>query len=109
MKYLVLAYGNQKEWNALTKAEQNELLSQDEVLRKKGDTVPAVQPDAIVLRAWEGKPTTAKGPFAVSKESLAGFGIIEAADINEVIRSVSNAPCARANGAVEIRDIAAIN
>src|SRR5262245_48106431 len=109
MKYLVLACGNQKEWNALTKAEQNELLSQDEVLRKRGDTVAAVQPDAIVLRAWEGKPTTANGPIRRFQGVTCGFGIIEAADINEVIRSVSNAPCARANGAVEIRAIAAIN
>jgi hypothetical protein len=52
---------------------------------------------------------TAKGPFAVSNEPLAGFGIIEAADINEVIRLVLNTPCARAKGAVEIRAIAAIN
>jgi hypothetical protein len=109
MKYLVLAYGNEKEWNALTKDEQNKLLSQDEVLGKRGDTVAAVQPDAIVLRAWDGTPTTAKGPFAVSKEPLAGFGIIDAADMDEVIRLVSNTPCARAKGAVEIRAIAAIN
>ncbi len=36
MKYLVQAYGDEKDWNVLTKAEQEALLTQDEVLRKRG-------------------------------------------------------------------------
>ena len=34
MKYLVLTYGDEKDWNAFTKAGQEALLTQDEVLRK---------------------------------------------------------------------------
>jgi hypothetical protein len=31
MKYLILAYGDEQHWNALTKQEQDALLAQDEV------------------------------------------------------------------------------
>ena len=65
--------------------------------------------DAVVVRAWDGKPSTTTGPVAMSNLALAGFGIIEAHDLNEVIRLVTNTPCARAGGAVEIRAISAIN
>lgn len=109
MKYLVLAYGNEDGWNALSSAEQDNLLAQDEVLRKRGDVVAAVHQSAIVVRAWDGTPTTSKGPFAYARMPLAGFGIIEAADLDEVIRLVAKTPCARAKGAIEIRAIAAIN
>lgn len=109
MKYLCLAYGSEKDWNALTRSEQDALLAQDEVLRARGDLVAAVEPTATVVRAWDGTPTTTDGPFAHSAAPLAGFGIIEAADLDEAIRLVADTPCARAKGAVELRPIAAIN
>ncbi len=109
MKYLCLAYGDEAAWNALTKKEQDALLAQDEVLRTRGDLVVAVHNEATVMRAWEGKPTTTGGPFAHSNLPLAGFGIIEAKDLNEAIALVASTPCARAKGAIEIRPIAAIN
>jgi hypothetical protein len=42
MKYLCLAYGDEKDWKALSKGEQDELLAQDEVLRKRGDFVAPI-------------------------------------------------------------------
>jgi hypothetical protein len=109
MKYLCLAYGDEKDWNVLTKKEQDEMLSQDEVLRNRGALVAAVQTTVTTVRAWNGKPTTADGTFADSKAPLAGFSIIEADDLDEVIRLVAGTPCARAKGAIEIRPIMAIN
>ena len=35
--------------------------------------------------------------------------MIEAADLDEIVRLVAGTPCARANGAIEIRPIMAIN
>ena len=37
MKYLVLAYGSEEDWNALSKSERDALLAQDQVLRQRGD------------------------------------------------------------------------
>ncbi|HEY3836961.1 MAG TPA: YciI family protein [Bryobacteraceae bacterium] len=109
MKFLVLAYGAEKDWKALSKSEQDELLAQDEYLRKRGALVAAVGPAATTVKAWEGTPSTSEVTFAQSQAPLAGFGIIEAADLEEAVRLVTNTPCARAKGAVELRPITAIN
>ena len=109
MKYLVLAYGDEKEWNALTKYEQDALLAQDEVLRKRGDLVAAVGTTVTTVRAWDGTPRTSEGTFGNLSLPLAGFGIIEASNLDEVVRLVAGTPCARAKGAIELRPISAIN
>jgi hypothetical protein len=109
MKFLCLAYGDEKDWNVLTKKEQDEMLAEDEALRKRGALMAALQTTTTTVRAWDGKPTTTDGAFADSKAPLAGFSIIDAADLEEVIRLVAGTPCARAKGAIEIRPILAIN
>ena len=109
MKFLCLAYGAEKDWKALTKPEQETLLAQDERLRRRGVLMAAVQATATTVRAWDGKPTATAGVFANSPVPLAGFSVIEAADLNEVIELVAGTPCARAKGAIEIRPIIAIN
>jgi hypothetical protein len=43
MKFLCLAYGSEKDWNSLNKSEQDTLLAQDEVLRKRGTLMAAVR------------------------------------------------------------------
>ena len=109
MKYLCLAYGSEEDWKALTREEQDALLAQDQVLRERGVLMAAVQTTVTTLRAWDGQPHIADGAFATSHVPLAGFSIIEAADMDEVIRMISGTPCARAKGAIEIRPILAIN
>jgi hypothetical protein len=109
MKFLCLAYGAEKDWNSLTTGEQNELLAQDEVIRRRGATVAAVQSVVTTVRAWDGVPVTTDTAFAESSVPLAGFSIIEAADIDEVVRLVAGTPCARAKGAIEVRPILMIN
>lgn len=109
MKYLVLAYGDEKHWNALTKNEQDALLAQDEVLRNRGDLVAAVESTVTTLRAWDGIPKTTESTFADSSVPLAGFGIIEAGNLDEVVQLIAGAPCARAKGAIEVRPILGIN
>ena len=109
MRFLVLAYGAEKDWKGLSKSDQDELLAQDEYLRKRGALVAAVDPAATTVKAWDGTASTTNGPFAQSTVPLAGFGVIEAADLEEAIRLVTNTPCARARGAVELRPIIAIN
>ncbi len=101
MRYLCLAYGDEKDWSALSKDEQDALLAQDEVLRRRGDLVSAVG-SATTVRAWDGTPSTTDGPFATAAVPLAGFSLIEAEDLDEAIRLVADTPCARAKGAVEV-------
>jgi len=109
MKFLCLAYGSEADWKALTEREQDALLAQDDVLRGRGDLVAAVGLKTTTVRAWDGAPMTTAEPFADPKQPLAGFSIIEAANLDEVVRLVAATPCARARGAIEIRPITAIN
>ncbi|MDD5579642.1 MAG: YciI family protein [Methylobacter sp.] len=105
MKFLCLAYGDEKDWLELTQQEQKELLAQDEVLRSRGAFMSAVKTNVTTVTAWDGLPTTTSGSFAKSSLPLAGFSIIEAADINEAVQLVAGTPCARAKGAIEIRPL----
>ena len=109
MRYLVLAYGREEDWLRLSESEQRALLAQDEVLRRRGDRVAAVEPAVTTVRAWDGTPSTTTEPLAAGAAPLAGFGIIEAESLEEAIALVKDTPCARAGGAVEIRRITAIN
>lgn len=109
MKFLCLAYGAGKDWEVLSKEEQDALLAQDAVLRQRGDIVAAVEQKTTTLTAWDGKPSTSDKTFATSQVPLAGFGLIEAADLDEVLKLVTKTACARAKGAIEIRPIIAMN
>ena len=109
MKYLCLAYGDEKDWKELSKAEQDELLKQDDVLRQRGDLVAALDQSATTVRAWDGVPEATHGGFAESRVPLAGFAIIAAPDLERAIELVADTPCARAKGAVELRPIDQIN
>ena len=45
------------------------------------------------------------GPFAETKEQLGGVLVLEAADLNQAIHLMSELPCMRVGGSVEIRPI----
>lgn len=106
MKFLCLAYGRAKDWHGLTSEEQEALLAQDEVLRRRGDLVAAVQAGCTSVRAWDGRAEAREETVMRSDLPLAGFGIVEAADMQEAVRLMADTPCARARGVVEIWPIA---
>jgi len=100
MKYLCLAHGDEKDWKALSKNEQDALLAPDEVLRKRGDIVAPVQ-KATTVRVVDGTVSTTPGSFAEARVPLAGLSLT-ARNLNEVVELVSKTPCARAKGAIEV-------
>ncbi|GFE81166.1 hypothetical protein GCM10011487_31660 [Steroidobacter agaridevorans] len=102
MKFLCLAFGDQAGWDSLTDDEKAEVLAQDDVIRSRGATMSAVRPQVTSVRNWDKKLEISKQPHATSL-TLAGFSIIEAEDIDEVVKMVANTPCARGKGVIEIR------
>lgn len=104
MKFLCLAYGDGKDWEALSEETRSELLAQDEVIRQRGALVAAVG-EPTVVRAWDRRPETSPGPFAQGVAPLAGFSVIEADSLDDVVRLVAGTPCAVARGAIEIRPL----
>jgi hypothetical protein len=58
--------------------------------------------EATTVRVRGGKQLLTDGPFAESKEAVAGFDIIECADLDEAIEIAAKHPCA-AVGSIELR------
>lgn len=105
MKYLCLVYGDENELQAMS---DSECLAYDDGVRASGHCVAseALEPvrTATTLRVRDGKLSMTDGPFAETKEQLAGFYLIEAKDLNEAIQLASKIPPARV-GSIEVRPI----
>ena len=59
---------------------------------------------ATTVRVRNGKLSITDGPFAETKEQLAGFYLIEARDLNEAIQVAAKIPPAR-EGSIEVRPV----
>jgi len=103
MKFLCLAYGDEAGWNSLSEEERREALAKDAVIRSRGNLMSAVQRAVTSVRNWDQNLQVNNEPFARNELPLAGFSVIEAENVEEVIELVSNTPCARARGVIEIR------
>ena len=105
MKYLCLVYLEEQKLRAVP---DNECVACGDGFRKKGLLLAAeaLQPveTATTVRVRNGKMLITDGPFAETKEHLAGFYLIEAKDLNDAIQAASKIPPAR-EGSIEVRPI----
>ncbi len=65
---------------------------------------------ATTIRMQDGKKVILDGPFAETKEQLAGYYILDCADLDEAIAWASKLPlkCSGGQGSIEIRPIGAL-
>jgi hypothetical protein len=112
MKYLCLVYFEEKNMQSMSQAEwdalNQECLACGDNLRSGGhwlggEALQSVD-TATTIRVRNGKATTTDGPFAETKEQLAGFYLLDARDLNEAIQLASKIPPAR-YGSIEVRPI----
>lgn len=105
MKYLCLVYMQEKDLNAVPDAD---CMAFGERLRASGRCVAAEAlqrvETATTVRVRAGKASVTDGPFAETKEQLAGFYLIEAKNLDEAIQVAAQIPPARA-GTVEVRPV----
>jgi hypothetical protein len=105
MKYLCLVYGVEEQIQAMP---VDECLEYDAQLRDGGRCLAseALQPvcTASTVRVRNGKISLTDGPFAETKEQLAGFYLIEARDMNEAVQVAAKIPPAQV-GCIEVRPI----
>jgi hypothetical protein len=113
MKYLCVVYIEEKKLAAVNPSDpdalnDDECIAYDESLRKRGLCLAseALQPveTATTVRVRNGKVAITDGPFAETKEQLAGFYLIEARDLNEAIQVAAKIPPARI-GSIEVRPV----
>ena len=112
MQYLLLIYGNENAMLNAPKEAASQMIgaytAYTEAMKKAGAWVGSnrLRPtsEATTVRSPNGKKSVLNGPFAETKEQLAGFYLIEAADLNEAIQIASKIPPAR-EGSVEVRPV----
>lgn len=105
MKFLCLAYGDEAGWKSLTDDERFEVLAQDAAIRERGNLMSAVKISTTSVTNWDKHLEVVRHPYSQHELPLAGFSVIEAKDADEVVKLVSNTPCARAKGVIEIRPL----
>jgi len=109
MKYLCLVYLEEQKLRAVP---DSECVACGEGCRKTGLLLAAeaLQPveTAATVRVRNGKVLITDGPFAETKEHLAGFYLIEARDLDDAIRVASKIPPAR-EGSIEVRPVRELN
>ncbi len=105
MKYLCLVYLEPDKFHAVPDTECSAC---GEGLRQRGMLLAAepLHPveTATTVRVRNGLMTVTDGPFAETKEHLAGFYLIDARDLNEAIQVAAKIPPAR-EGSIEIRPV----
>jgi hypothetical protein len=60
---------------------------------------------ATTVRVANGDTLTTDGPFAETKETLGGFFLVDAPDLDAALDVAAQVPAARMGGAVEVRPI----
>lgn len=112
MKYLCLVYYDENIINNMTSAEweslNKECVACGEALRSTGQMIGGNALHSIAtatsLRVRDGKPIITDGPFAETKEQLAGFYMLDARDLNEALQLAAKIPPARL-GTIEVRPV----
>jgi hypothetical protein len=92
MQYAILCYHDEAAVNALTKEQDDALMAEIEVVRRRLEgklgPVARLMPThaATTLRAG-AEPLVLDGPFAETKEALLGFYVIDCATLEEAIEA----------------------
>ena len=105
MKYLCIVYGEEP---LMATVDDRECAACGANLKDAGRLLAAeaLQPvrTAKTVRVRNGKVSITDGPFAETKECVAGFYLIDAKNMDEAIQAASKIPPARV-GSVEVRPV----
>ncbi len=105
MKYLCLVYLSKEHWHSCS---DRDCFAYGEQLANSG-VLLAAEPlhpteTATTVRVRNGEVVLTDGPFAETKEQLAGFYLIDAKDLDEALQFAARIPPARV-GSIEVRPV----
>jgi len=115
MRYMFLIYSRESDMAVISPSDMDELKAAhwaviDET-RSKG-IFHGAEPlhsttTATTIRLADGKPLVLDGPYAETKEQLAGYYILDCADLDEALEWAAKIPtgCGGATGCIEVRPI----
>ncbi|HEY4127142.1 MAG TPA: YciI family protein [Gammaproteobacteria bacterium] len=112
MQYLLLIYANESKFRSMGSAELEAMSKEYGVYTQaivksghlKGGERLRPTADAQTVRVKDGKVVSTDGPFAETREQLAGFYLVEAKDMDEAKGLAVRIPGAKV-GCIEVRPI----
>ncbi|MGH2739884.1 MAG: YciI family protein [Actinomycetota bacterium] len=116
MKYMLLIHQGDaptprspEAWATLSEDEQKAVYADYQAINQTPGVTSGLGLDApetaTTVRVQDGKTLTTDGPFVEIKESIGGYLLFEADDLDAAIELASRIPAARLGGAVEVRPI----
>jgi hypothetical protein len=115
MRYMLLVYSNENSMEAASPEERAAIraghaavigeASQRGILRGAEPLEPTST--ATTVRVQQRKVLVTDGPFAETKEQLAGYYILDCKDLDEALEWAARIPtaCAGGSGCIEVRPI----
>jgi hypothetical protein len=101
-KFITIGYGDRAGYDSTPKEIRDAAHACDAELNKRGALVGVAGAPVQVRNPLAAGIKTENSAFMSSALPVAGFAVIEAADLDEAIRMVSQTPCAVAHGVVEV-------
>ena len=113
MKYILLIYGDERVWASLGEEEMKriyaahgayfEAMTRAGIVQGGAELSPVAT--ATSVRFTKGRSRTTDGPFAETKEQLAGYYVIDVDNLDQAIEWAERMP-GMTDGTVEIRPLA---
>jgi len=101
-KFVTIGYGDQAGYDRTAPEVRDAAHANDAKLKQRGALIGVAGPPTQVRNPDAKGVETEAEPFMSSALPIAGFAVIEAADLAEAIDLVSRSPCAVAHGVVEV-------
>jgi hypothetical protein len=112
MQYMLLIYGNEAGMQSATKAQSEQMMAAygayTQAIKTAGVMVAAdrLKPTsaASTVRVTDGKTKVLDGPYAETKEQLAGYYLIDVPDLDAALSWAARCPGAT-HGSIEVRPV----
>ncbi len=101
-RFVTIGYGDEAGYERTAQQVKDRAHGVDEAMREAGAVSGVAGKPVQVRNHGDAGTTTEDGSFMTSGLPVAGFGLIEAADLDQAIAMVAGTPCAVAYGVVEV-------
>ncbi|MGH8254342.1 MAG: transcription initiation protein [Steroidobacteraceae bacterium] len=100
--YVTIGYGDEAGYERTPAEIRSAAHAHDKLLERRGSVIGIAGPPVQVRNPEASGVRIDNSAFMSSPLPIAGFAVIEAASLAEVIKLVSQSPCAVAHGVVEV-------
>jgi hypothetical protein len=102
VRFITIGYGSREGYERTDAAVRDTAHAHDARLRKAGVLMGVAGPPVQVRNPDAKHIDTKAGPFMSSSLPVAGFAVVEAETLADVVKMVSQSPCAVAHGVIEV-------